>query len=286
MKLSLMLINLTLPIFLDETFKPKDNIDLEQYEAMLKMAHEAGFEAVDISNMEFDLLGAEGVKKLLEKYHLQCCSVILFENYTCLEEKEQLRVEKYTQFMIDCTATVGGKVIMLVSTRGVPGLTKQQLQQGLIENLTNAVKYASNKGVTICVEDFPNIELPMCSMDEIELLLKEVPGLRLVYDSANMLVVGEKPYEYFEHFKNDIYYYHLKDVVIETEDTLGGDLMSDGRKMFATLPGKGIIDFASLLKWIAFSDYKGYMCVEYPQLIDDKINHETNLRNIRNVLMR
>lgn len=153
--------------------------------------------------------------------------------------------------------------MMLVAPGAQPGLTREQHREGLAANLSAACKYAEDKEITICIEDFPSTDIPMCAAKDIDYLLDHVDGLKLTYDSANMLVEGEKEQDYYEHFKDRIGYCHLKDVRMANESDTIGDVLRDGRKMVTTYHGEGMIDFPAVIGWFKRDGYQGYMSVEY-----------------------
>ncbi len=261
MKLSLMTINLTLPILLDEQFRPRENPDLGEYENILQHAQAAGFEAVDISGGELETFGAELLAGLLKKYGLKCASVINFGNYTSLEPETLARNEQIVGNLIDGCVTLGCKVLMLAAGWPDPGQDREDLYLGLCANLERAVALAGNR-VRVCIEDFPSTELPMSAAADIRRLLEAVPGLGLVYDSANMLTEGEDPIGYFHALSDRISYYHLKDVRITSKEGFG-DRMRDGRYMVTTQHGHGVIDWKALARMLHLIQYEGYLSVEY-----------------------
>ncbi len=290
MKLSLMLLNLAFPIFMGPDYRPKAQADIEEYEAVYKMAAEAGYEAVDISTMEFNVFGAKKVKELLDKYNLTCASIIHFDNYTCKDKTLRNDLMAKGKFVVDSAATVGCPVLMLVAMGMHPGQTRVECQEGLVENLSELCAYAADRGVQVCVEDFPSTEIPMCSIKEMDYLFAHVPGLKLVYDNGNMLVAGEEPVEYFHHFKECIGYYHVKEVSIAQvpEDAdpnvpmhLVGDKMWDGRLLVPELHGKGILDIGGLMKLMKDTGYTGYMSVEYAPKHEEKLHHMENIVEAR-----
>lgn len=291
MKLSLMLLNLEFPVFMNPDFSPKANPDFEAYEAVFKMAADAGYRAVDIASMEFNAFGAETIKGLLDKYHLECASVILFDNYTCSGEDERQQMLERAKKLIDGMTVVGSKVLMLVAG-GPAGDDRQALQQALVQNLTEVCAYAVENHICPCAEDFPSTQVPMCSIADVDYLLDHVPGLKLVYDNGNMLVEGEDPVKYFEHFKDRIGYYHVKEVWIADEELatkLGGgrpvgDKMADGRYMIPTLHGKGILDLKGLMDLMKREQYTGYMSVEYAPGPTDEKSHLENVIAARELL--
>ena len=261
MKLSLMTINLTRSILLDERYQPRPDPDAGAYEDILRRAKAAGFQGVDLTGNELLVFGPERVAALLEAKGLRCASVIHFDNYTSLDPEETAAVAERTRRIIDGCALLGTKVLMLVAGWPTPGASREALFEGLCANLRPAVAYAGDR-LRVCVEDFPSTELPMSAAADMGRLLEAVPGLGLVYDSANMLTEGEDPMGYFHRFARSIAYYHLKDVRLsDTADY--GDRLRDGRRMITTVHGGGVIDFAALGGLLGFMEYEGFLSLEY-----------------------
>lgn len=263
MELSLMTINLARDLFFDENFRPKQNPDIKEYENILKRAADAGYKAVDMTDMECDRFGAETVKTLLKRYNLTCASVILFEDYISEDPSCTARVKEHTFKAMDDAQKIGCKTMMLVASKFHESMTWEQMRQNLAKNLRWAVDYGLSKGITVCVEDFPSVQIPLCASEDMEFLLSEVSGLKLTYDTANMLAAGEDPKDYYEKFKDRVGYCHLKDVRIADGGESVGDIMCDGRKMITTIHGRGIVDFKSVLEWFKRDGYEGYLSVEY-----------------------
>lgn len=89
MELSLMILNLTTHLFLNPDFTPRENPDMNEYEKIFKLAHDTGYGAIDMTDMELEKFGTDKVKALMDKYELKCGSIILFENFTCTDKSEQ-----------------------------------------------------------------------------------------------------------------------------------------------------------------------------------------------------
>ena len=293
MKLSLMLLNLTHSLFMGEGFCPKENVNPEEYENLLSMVSKAGYKAVDLADLEFRYFGADMVKRLLDKYGLTCASIILFENYGTLDKKSQEIVQNHTKEVIDAAYTVGCTTMMLVPMAFGSTQPREEMQQGIIENLSALMPYAREKGVQICVEDFPSTQVPMCSTQDMDLLLEQVEGLKVVYDNGNMLVEGEDPMEYFYRYKDRIGYYHVKEVyIVDEEKALAygggnrpvGDRMRDGRYMIPSLHGKGILDIRGLFAAMKAENYEGYFSVEYAPGPEDGRDHAKNILETRYLL--
>ena len=258
-----MTLNITRSIFLDEQFRPRPQADLQAFEQVLKLCRDAGYRAVDLTDRESVCFGAEGVGRLLEQYGLVCASVILFEQYTCPEGPLRERVMDHTYKALDDAAAIGCRTVMLVSAGVYPGMSRREHLQALGETLSLAADYGKRLGVTVCVEDFPSTQIPLCAIEDMDALFDRAKGLGLVYDTANMLAVGEDPRGYYEHFKDRICYCHLKDVRLEAASAPVGDTIHDGRKMITTRHGHGIIDLEAVIGWLAADGYDGYLSVEY-----------------------
>lgn len=286
MKLSLMLLSLTFPLFMDPGFVPKKDADIKEYEKLLKMVSKAGYKAVDITNQELDFWGADRVKELLDKYDLKCSSIILFENFAALKEEIKKEVQNHSKKIIDDAVEMDCKILMVVQMGYNPGQTKKEMQKGIIDSFTLLCSYAKDKNVYICAEDFPSLDIPMCSVKDIDVLMEQVEGLRLVYDNGNMLVEGEDPMAYYERYKDRIGYYHVKEVFVVEKEQLQiftnqgyylGDKMYDGKYMLPTIHGKGILDIKGLLHRLKEEHYEGYISVEYSVGPLDDNNHEKNI---------
>lgn len=278
MKLSLMLLNPAFPVFMNPDFTPKSEADPAEYESLLKLAADAGYPAVDLSTMEFERFSVETVKTLLDKYGLTCGSVICFDNYTDSDPAVLL----HTQAAIDATAAVGCKTLMLVAGFPDASMPREVMRENLIANLREAVQYAADRGVTVCIEDFPSTVIPMCAAADVDALLDSVPGLRLVYDSANMLAMGEDPLRYHDHFADRIGYYHLKDVIITDDPT--GDAMYNGKYLLAVQTGAGLMDFPAILSRAKANGYSGYLSVEYAPRGEEWQHHLKNVMAARELL--
>ena len=122
----------------------------------------------------------------------------------------------------------------------------------------------------------------MCTIADVAALLDGVPGLQLVYDSANMLAMGEDPLCYHDHFADRVGYYHLKDVII-TDDP-SGDAMYNGKYLLAVRIGTGLMDFPAILSKAKASDYSGYLSVEYTPRGEEWQHHLENVTAARELL--
>lgn len=226
-----------------------------ELEKILKNAAEAGFEAVDLTHFIIVGVGEEKTKALLEKYNLELnCILYVGVAEDCSQAERVVRL----------TENFRCKKIMLVP--GTIEMERTALFERLVDSFTKVVEAANSRGITCVIEDDPNIKIPMVSMAELHALLEAVPGLKMVYDTANMLVAGEDPVEYYKEFAPEVAHMHIKDMRIENTFGNAGNMGQpgiDGRCYINVPHGEGQIDFKSLMEAFRNTAYDGTMALEY-----------------------
>lgn len=264
-KLSLM----TLSMFFQMFFKFQIDHDmedfLETYEEMMELVSETGYEAVDVNGVEIDTIGIEKVKSVLEKYHLKVSSYIYFENFAAMDaEGFEERVEKAKQ-AVDDALDLGTNVLMLVpqAQENIEEYTPEEIRAQLIRHWLPVAEYAQSKGVHPVVEDTPDLRLHFCTTKELKKVLDAVPGLEVVYDSGNMVLVGEDPVIYYDTFADKTGHIHLKDMRLATDADMFADIASDGTKMTGAPTGTGMIDLKKVMEHVRAYGYDGYLTVEF-----------------------
>ena len=92
--------------------------------------------------------------------------------------------------------------------------------------LEKSVKIASEYGIELCHENEKEIygEKP----ENVLKLSERIPGLKLVYDPANFVQTGVNATEALGMLREKIYYYHIKDVIAETDEIVPAGL-GDGK---------------------------------------------------------
>lgn len=250
MKLSLMTFIMEYPLLY---FEKDEERRRQNYEEILQGASEAGFQYIDISHPMILAIGADNMEQLLEKYHLQInCLTYL----NVLESEEQLPVVMELAQRFDC------KKMMLVP--GIAEGEKDTIYQKMVNAFRKIVKEAEKYGITCMIEDDPDVRLPMCSTAEMHALFDAVPGLQMVYDTANMLVNGEEPLDYYEEFAEYVRHVHLKDIIVTEQQPEGhADLGIDGRFYMNAPHGKGVIQFDAILDTLQQHGYNDTLAVEF-----------------------
>lgn len=263
MKLSLMTTNMVMPTIFK--FQMSHDIDTahDEYEEMFDMVEQAGYEAVDVTSMELDMLGEEYVRKILDQHGIKVSSYIYFDQFADGGNREDaIRKGKDA---IDTAKRFGAKVAMMVPI-GQPYIEKvprKELAENMIACWKPITAYGKEQKVHIVVENTPDLRLPLCATKELQYVLDAVPDLEVVFDSGNMMLVYEDPVTYFETFKRCTAHIHIKDMQKVAETEKWADIASDGKKMMAAPTGTGLVDIKELLKHVKESGYDGYLTVEF-----------------------
>lgn len=231
-------------------------------------AKEAGFDTIDVDSMPLQL-GAtrEEIKDALRAVGLKAgCYISFLPLPRCEKETAQAGLELLKEELRFCKE-LGSANYMFVPQGYQEDLQKygkDRVAEALKEALTSAVALAGELGLTVGIEDAPDISFPMCRQKELEELMTAVPGLKLFYDTGNMIPVDEDPLEFYDALKESVAHVHVKDM--EYQDAAAenrGDLCIDGRYIDGTRHGKGIVPLPTLLERFRENKYQGLLALEY-----------------------
>lgn len=260
---------MTMSMFMRIFFKYKLDRDLEDlrdgYEEMLDLVVEAGYPAVDVTSWEIDILGLEYVKKALEERNLKTSSLIYPEQFAAMDEENfQNRITRAMKGA-DTARALGTEIFMLVpqAQDGIEQYEPEQIRRRMTEHWCPITEYAKGFGLHVVVEDTPDLKLHFCRADEVKEVLDAVPGLELVYDSANMILTGEDPVEYLEKFAGRIAYVHLKDYRIAPPGSMVVEYDQNGTAMASAPIGTGMIDLKQIINTLKKIGYQRDVTVEF-----------------------
>lgn len=260
---------MTLNMFMFSYLKYKDDGNLKNlelsYEEIMRLAHDGGYQAVDVTSLEVKILTLEKVKKCLNKHNLKVSSYIFFEKFAAMDEEGfEIRISKAKQ-AVDIAKMLKTNVLMLVpqAHENINKNTPSQIRSQLVKHWIPIAAYAKEKGIHTVVEDTPDLKLQFCRTEELKEVLDRTPNLEMVYDSGNMLLVGEDPVIYYNTFEKQIAHIHLKDMSLADVDEPFADIAANGKKMKAALTGTGMVNLKKLIGQIKRSGYNGYLTIEF-----------------------
>lgn len=283
-RLSLMTMNMFIPVIIKIKMERDMEDALELYGEMLDLAADAGFEAVDVTSMELDMIGKETVKEYLEARGLKVSSLIYFNQFASTDEEKCREIVEDGKHAVDLALYLGTEVLMLVpqAHEGIEKLSAEEIHRALIGNFTPVTAYAVERGVHSVIEDTPDLKLHLCSAEDLAKVVDAVPGQEIVYDSGNMVLVDEDPVEYYEKFAAKTAHIHLKDMKeAPVEMARFADTAADGRKMTGAPSGTGMLAeaFPTLMDCIRENGYDGYLTVEFAK--DEELSYLESLKRAR-----
>ena len=251
MELSMMTFMLEFPVifYKQETQAEK----VKEIESFIELTAKTGYKNIDLLWQTIQLVGKENIKRSLEENGLKLSCIICMDVAGNIEGADGI---------VDTCEYLNCKKIMLV--QGLPMENKKELFDLMVRNYAKIVNLAAEKGIICVCEDDPNIKVPCGSRNEVEAILNAVPGLRLVYDSANMLPSGDEAVSYYEYFADRTAHVHLKDMSVT--DTMPEEYANpgvDGRFYLNAPHGTGIVDFDALFKAFERHGYNDTLAIEF-----------------------
>ena len=236
-----------------------------EFNKMFDKAKSAGFSAYDASDNDLRFASHREVGRLCEDAGLEIADYIHWMHVTTPDSAKFREAVDRAKAAVHSALEHGTNRLMLVENiflEDLSAMSRADATKKLVDAFGEIVEYATGYGVTVMFEDFPSPALPLCTSSECGELLRSVPGLKLVFDTANMLALEEDPVEFYTKLRQYVAHVHLKDVVYTTSPD--PSLTGGRKKMISrTLHGQGIVDFPALLKLLRADNYDGFATVEY-----------------------
>ncbi len=234
----------------------------------LTLAKNEGIPYVDVMNpsearvKEYVAAATEtGVKPL--------CFIGSISFFSNSEEKIKETLRKHLQ----SAAELGAKLYMIVpmnvqkDEKICAKLGKAEVQNRLKKYFSLAVKLAEGTGIKVCFETTPQDYTCLSGTEDCHWILEQVPGLGLVYDTANMLPHGDDPLAYYEALKEHIIHVHVKDVALSKatwkDKLFHAEQTKTGEAMKCCVFGEGVIPLKEIINRMERDNYQGTFALEY-----------------------
>ena len=227
---------------------------------MLRKTAELEIPAVEVTSLELELFGLDFVKNALKENHLEPACLVHLDQYATTDPEQSAQISAKAIQRVQDAISLGTKNMMLalMAQPDAEIYSYAQKQNALISCMKPVARFGAEHGISVSVEDTPNV------------------SVHLTYDTGNMLLKGEDSLSFYRHFKNRVSHVHLKDMTYAE----CGDSTVDGRKMTAAPHGEGMIDFPNILKELRTDCYEGYLVIEYVGSGD----HFTNIKKAKGYL--
>ncbi len=254
---------MTFPILIDFAYKKMSVNDI------CLLAKSYGINHLDMMSMEIKIYGVDNVKRSLKENNIELnclISCIPFisgthdEILSLIDETISLAKEFScsTVMIVPLASRMMGNGVDPISL--IEGYSKEEQMDKLIKYFKITVELASKKDIAICVEDTPTCKIALSGIEDCKKLLESVPGLGLVFDTANMIPAGDDPIEFYQEFKQYIHKVHLKDVKY-VENSI--DECADGRFIAGCPWGEGIIPVNEIMKLLNSDGFISPATIEY-----------------------
>lgn len=234
----------------------------------LQLAQDAGLGFVDLMDVQKQRAQqyCDAAKRVGIRPMCYIGTVSFFSNS---EEK----IEQTLRQQLALAASLGAQLYMIVpmdarrDAQVCHRLGPEAVRARLKRYFSLAVELAKGLSLRACFETTPRTYTRLSGIEDCRWILEQVPGLGLVYDTANMLPAGDEPLAYYEALKPYIIHTHLKDVTLRKpgrKDRLFcAEQTGDGRVMQCCITGEGVIPLREILARMERDGYSGTYALEY-----------------------
>jgi len=225
---------------------------------LCRQAQEAGIDIIDWITTSG--VAPEEIRRIADDYDITTVCYTFFSvdlNFPTIQERRAgldiLRQEMETAVMLGTN-----KIMLPIS--GKAGMTREESRRNVIAGLGEAAPIAGKMGVTITIEHLGDMRAPFIVSSDVNEAVREVPGLKITYDSGNDWLGGEDATVGYENSREHIVHVHFKDWVPATDK---GCVGADGRSYVMVPIGMGLMDHVSILKAMHAYGYNGCINIEF-----------------------
>ena len=234
-------------------------------EDTLRMAANAGIPYVDV--MRVSAKKTSEYRAAMERTGVSVYCYIAVISFFDKEERIKANLEKE----LEVAASLGAKLFMIVPFYAMVDENKakkqgkSQVRQYMARGFQIAVEKGKTFGLQVCFETTPQDVLCLSGTEDCKWMLEQVPGLGLVFDTANMLPHGDDPLQSYDVLKEHVIHVHLKDVALEAPrfSLFPKERTQDGQVMRATVFGEGVIPVRELYDLMRKDGYDRYFAIDY-----------------------
>ena len=250
------------------------------------------YQAKQINAARFSKDDANSVKELFAKHNMEISAVAYYDNNLHPDKKKRSSYIKHLYKVIDTAALLG---VELVGTfvGGRPDKKVSQIIKEIGQVFTPILKYASDKGIKIMIENCPmdnwvKFGLPgnyAYSPELWDALFNELPddnfGLNL--DPSHLYWLGIDPIQAAKDYASKIFHAHAKDTEILNDGVYNYGIL--GQQIDANpwksgwwryrIPGLGEIDWQKFISTLQENGYDYVLSIEHEDPIwegsEDKV---------------
>jgi len=136
-------------------------------------------------------------------------------------------------------------------------------REAMLPNMIHLLDYASELGINVAMEDFDDISAPFATKEQVKWFLDRLPALGCAFDTGNFLYSEQDVMQAYELLSDRITYVHCKDRSLTPVEGENGQTTVNGRQIFSSAVGNGVIPMADILKLLEEKGYVGTIAIEH-----------------------
>lgn len=244
----------------------KGNLDIPSFIHEAKKAGADGVELLDFFYKDVEADRAAALRAL-DETALPCPIFSVAQNFAKIEASEREAQLGKIKFGVDEAGHFGSKVVRVFAGDVAEGITFDQARAWIIEGLSEASKYAHDRGIKLALENHGKLA---GRGDQVAGIIEDVraksgnDALGANPDTGNFLLVNQPSDEAIQQVAKYANMVHFKDFAAAPAGHEGfayGAL--DGSKFVGTAIGEGNVDLAACLKALKDAGFNGWLSVEY-----------------------
>lgn len=215
----------------------------------VRMAVELGLDGIEMYKPYLECHDEATMQRASELIHEHGLAVSMFTSYGELAQPEpSKRAEQIASIRADIDAAVIFRTSIVRMTAGSwhDGITHDENLKFVAMCLKESLDYAEGRGVSIALEDHPEIGVAIADFMRI-LELVDDERLKVNLDTSNPMVAGDDPVELTERVKSRVVHVHVSD----RADDLSHQVI-----------GEGVVDFPAIFRILKSVGYDGWLSLE------------------------
>lgn len=240
----------------------------------LHLARSMGYEGLDCDLAR--LTDKKSMKAVFDSTELHVDSIYAF--YDLLREEHD-RIREKAQIHLDTAAYFGCSRIMIVPGFFEKGDDRSALTEKMYAEMNIITELAGSMGITVIIEDFDDDRSPICDLEGMTEMLRNVSDLYIAFDTGNFAYVCEDELKALEVLLPHIRHVHLKDRALNGTGEPKADI--SGRLMYPCAVGDGYIRIDKVMERLAETGYGGSFSAEHFGAEDQFSAMERSYRYIR-----
>jgi len=224
------------------------------------------------------------IEKALQQENLQVACVSASNNFALSAAEDRRLQLQHVLSSVDYAAVFGADVVRVFSGSQQAGVSSDQARQWIVDGLKEAVEYASEKNVMLCLENHGHFA---GKASQVKSIIDEVgsSALRSTFDMGNFLLADENPCDAMEQLHSVIGHVHCKDF-IKVSEGFQGDIYSaiSGELYTGTIIGEGSVELSDLISSLRDTGYEGWISIEFEGNEEQQLGAIRSISNIKHLI--